>query len=72
MTYDFTPAVITQICNPIAELVIPIKIPTREAKKEEIETHSVIVKNYNEKVFYIVQNSTNLLVNLFWFIHFFE
>ena len=65
MTYDFTPAVIAQICNPVVELVIPIKIPTREAKKEEIEPHPVIVKSYNEKVFYIVQNSTNLLVNFF-------
>ena len=26
------PAVITQIFNPIAELVIPVEIPTKEAK----------------------------------------
>ena len=36
-------AVITQIFNPIAELVIPIGIPTKEAKAET-ETHSVIVE----------------------------
>ena len=32
-----------QIFNPSAELVIPIKIPTKEAKAE-IETHPVIVE----------------------------
>ena len=41
--YFLISAVITQICNPIAELVIPIGIPTQE-KKAEIETHSVIVE----------------------------
>ena len=41
--YFLISAVITQICNPIAELVIPIGIPTKE-KKAEIETHSVIVE----------------------------
>ena len=37
------PAVITQIFNPIAELVILIGIPTKEAK-EEMETHQVTVQ----------------------------
>ena len=36
-------AVIAQIFNPIAELVIPIGIPTKEAKAE-METHPVIVE----------------------------
>ena len=38
-----TPAVIAQIFNPIAELVIPIGIPSKEAKVE-IEIHPVIVE----------------------------
>ena len=37
------PAVIAQIFNPIAELVTPIAIPTKEAKAE-METHPVIVE----------------------------
>ena len=37
------PAVIAQIFNLIAELVIPIGIPTKEAKAE-METHPVIVE----------------------------
>ena len=37
------PAAITQISNPIAELVILIGIPTKEAKAE-METHPVIVE----------------------------
>ena len=32
--YFLIPAVITQIYTPIAELVIPIEIPTKEAKAE--------------------------------------
>ena len=35
--------VIAQIVNPIAELVIPTGIPTKEAKAE-METHPVIVE----------------------------
>ena len=35
--------VIAQIVNPIAELVIPIGIPTEEAKAE-METHPIIVE----------------------------
>ena len=42
LTYIFyIPAVITQIFNPIAEVVIPIRTPTKEAKAE-METHPVI------------------------------
>ena len=39
--YFLIPAVITQIFNKIAELVITIEIPTKEAKTE-VETHPVI------------------------------
>ena len=41
--YFLIPAVITQIFNPIAELTIPIRIPTKEAKAD-IEMHPVIVE----------------------------
>ena len=41
--YFLIPVVITQIFNPFAELVIPIGIPTKEAKVE-METHPVIVE----------------------------
>ena len=41
--YFLIPAVIAQIINPIAELVIPIGIPTAEAKAE-MTTHPVIVE----------------------------
>ena len=37
------PAVITQIFNPIAELLIPVGISTKEAEAEK-ETHPVIVE----------------------------
>ena len=37
------PVVITQIYNPIAELIIPIGIPTKKAKAE-IEMHPVTVE----------------------------
>ena len=40
--YFFIAAVIAQIFNPIAELVIPIEIPTKEAKAD-MEIHPVIV-----------------------------
>ena len=39
-SYVLIPAVITQIFNPIAELVVPTGIPTKEAKAE-IEAHLV-------------------------------
>ena len=41
--YFLIPAVVTQIFNPIAELIIPIGIPIKEAKAE-METHPVIVE----------------------------
>ena len=41
--YFLIPAVISHIFNPIAELVIPIGIPIKEAKAE-IEIHPVIVE----------------------------
>ena len=41
--YFLIHAVIAQIFNPIAELVIPIGIPTKEAKSE-MQTHLVIVE----------------------------
>ena len=41
--YFLIPAFIAQIFNPIAELIIPIGIPTKEAK-EEMETHPVIAE----------------------------
>ena len=37
------PAAITQIFNPIAELVIPIGISIKQAKAE-METHPVVVE----------------------------
>ena len=41
--YFLIVAVIAQVFNHIAELVIPSGVPTKEAKAE-IETHPVIVK----------------------------
>ena len=41
--YFIIPAVITQIFNPIAELIIHIGIPTKEAEAE-METHPVTVQ----------------------------
>ena len=41
--YFLIPAAIAQIFNPIAELVIPIGIPIKEAKAES-EIHPVIVE----------------------------
>ena len=41
--YFLIPPAITQIFNPIAELVIPIGITTKEAKPEK-EIHPVIVE----------------------------
>ena len=42
-SYFLIPPVITQIFNPITELVIPIGIPTKEAKAE-METHPVTLE----------------------------
>ena len=41
--YFLVPAVITQIFNPVVELVIPIGITTKKAKAE-METHPVIAE----------------------------
>ena len=41
--YFLLPAATAKIINPIAELVIPIGIPTNEAKAE-METHPVIAE----------------------------
>ena len=41
--YFLIPAVFAQIFDPIAELVIPIEIPSKEAKAE-IEIHPVTVE----------------------------
>ena len=46
--YFLIPTVIAQIFNPIEELVIPIGIPTKEAKAE-METHPVIVQAKTRK-----------------------
>ena len=46
--YFLIPVVITQIFNPIAELVIPIERPTKEAKAE-IEIHAVIIEAKTRK-----------------------
>ena len=42
--YFLVSAVITQIFNPIAEIAIPIKIPTKIAKAE-MKTHQVFVES---------------------------
>ena len=41
--YFLIPAAIAQIFNPVAELVIPIEIPMKEAKAE-IKIHPLIVE----------------------------
>ena len=52
MTYIFLiAAVIAQIFNPIAELVIPTGIPNKEAKAE-IEIYPVIVETKIKSVQY--------------------
>ena len=46
--YFLIAAVITQMVNPIVELVIPIGIPTKEAK-EKMKTHPVTVETNKSK-----------------------
>ena len=46
-------AVIAQIFNPIAELIIPIGIPTKETKSE-MEIHPGLVKSKIKKVSNII------------------
>ena len=48
--YVFITVVIAQIFNPITELVIPIRIPIKEAKVE-IEINPVIVDAKIKKMF---------------------
>ena len=48
-SYILILVVIAQIFNPIAELVVPIGIPTKEAKGE-METHPVIVEDKIRKI----------------------
>ena len=44
------PAVITQILKTIAEFVIPIRIPTKQANVE-MEIHGHISRQYNSKLY---------------------
>ena len=41
--YFLIPAIITKVFNPIAELIIPIRIPTKETKAEMV-MHPVTVE----------------------------
>ena len=43
MTYFFNCSIFAQVSYPIAELIIPIGIPTKKAKAQ-METHPVIVE----------------------------
>ena len=69
--YFLIPEAITHIVNPIAELVIPKGIPSKEAKAE-IEIHQVIVESKISKFpisFRVAQNFLCfLLINSFCFI----
>ena len=63
--YFLIPAVIAQIFNSIAELMIPIGIPTKEPKAE-IETHPVIVEvtrsgQYNSNLYKLSYASYSLI-----------
>ena len=51
--YFLVPATIAQIFNPIAELVIPAGIPSKEVKAK-IQIHPVIVEAKKKKVFNII------------------
>ena len=42
--YLFIPAVIAQIFNPVAELIIFIGMPTKKKEKAEIKIYSVIAE----------------------------
>ena len=67
--YFLIPAVIAQIFNPIAELVIPTGIPSKEAKAE-IEKYPVIEEAKIRKCsiqFKSIQTFLcSLLINSFW------
>ena len=66
--YFLNAAAIAQIFNPIAELVIPIEIPTKEVKAE-MKTHSIILEAKIRKyamLFRVVQTYLRcLLMNSF-------
>ena len=69
----FNPVIIAQMFNPIAELVIPIRIPTKEEEEEEeMEIHPLIVEDKIRKYsveFRVVQKFLCfLLINSFRFI----
>ena len=68
----FNPVIIAQMFNPMAELVIPIRIPTKEEEKEEMEIHPLIVEDKIRKYsveFRVVQKFLCfLLINSFRFI----
>ena len=57
--YFLIAAVITQIFNPNAELVIPIGIPTTKSRNLNIYSNC---RTQNKKVLNIIQNCTNLFV----------
>ena len=61
--YVSIPAVITQIFNSIADIVIPIGIPTKETKSD-METHPVIPETTISGVIDIIQNSANFYIIL--------
>ena len=67
----FNPVIIAQMFNPIAELVIPIRIPTKQ-EEEEMEIHPLIVEDKIRKYsveFRVVQKFLCfLLINSFRFI----
>ena len=61
MTYLLLiPEAIAQIFNPVAELVIAIVIPRKEANAE-IEIHPVIAEAKNKNVFSIIYLSTHFI-----------
>ena len=72
----FNPVIIAQMFNPIAELVIPIRIPTKEEEEEEeeeeMEIHPLIAEDKIRKYsveFRVVQKFLCfLLINSFRFI----
>ena len=59
-THLFAP-VIAQIFNPIAEILIPIAIQSKESNAE-IETHPLIAKAKMKKVFHVIYNYRNFFV----------
>ena len=58
--------VIAPILNPIAELVIPIGIPSKETKADfEIHLLTAKAKKKKKKMFNIMQNIMQNLANVF-------